>query len=149
MDVSLLTGHRRVPPFGLEGGEPGECGENWARRADGRLERLEGCDQTTVEPGDAIIIKTPSGGGYGAPDRPAQMRKVNSELVIATAIASTCSGRSSSSCSVVLSCDCAVSTSFLIVGQFERALPIHTPLRSGNQPFSPGNQRQTTRQGAQ
>jgi 5-oxoprolinase (ATP-hydrolysing) len=68
MDVSLLTGHRRVPPFGLEGGDPGECGENWARRADGRLERLEGCDQTTVEPGDAIIIKTPSGGGYGAPE---------------------------------------------------------------------------------
>jgi 5-oxoprolinase (ATP-hydrolysing) len=67
MDVSLLTGHRRVPPFGLDGGGPGECGENWARRADGRMERLEGCDQTVVEPGDAIIIKTPSGGGYGAP----------------------------------------------------------------------------------
>jgi 5-oxoprolinase (ATP-hydrolysing) len=68
MDVSLLTGHRRVPPFGLEGGGPGECGENWVRRADGRMERLEGCDQTMVEPGDAIIIKTPSGGGYGAPE---------------------------------------------------------------------------------
>ena len=67
MDVSLLTGHRRVPPFGIEGGSPGECGENWARRADGRLERLEGCDQTVIAPGEAIIIKTPSGGGYGAP----------------------------------------------------------------------------------
>jgi 5-oxoprolinase (ATP-hydrolysing) len=67
MDVSLLTGHRRVPPFGLEGGSPGECGENWVRRADGRMERLEGCDQTAVEAGEAIIIKTPSGGGYGKP----------------------------------------------------------------------------------
>jgi len=65
MDVSLLTGHRRVPPFGLAGGEPGEVGENWCRRANGRVEPLEGCDQTVVEPGDAIIIKTPSGGGYG------------------------------------------------------------------------------------
>jgi 5-oxoprolinase (ATP-hydrolysing) len=67
MDVSLLTGHRRVPPFGLDGGSPGECGENWVRRADGRMERLEGCDQTVVEAGEAIIIKTPSGGGYGEP----------------------------------------------------------------------------------
>ena len=65
MDVSLLTGHRRVPPFGLAGGAPGEVGENWCRRAGGRMERLEGCDQTVVEPGDAIVIKTPSGGGYG------------------------------------------------------------------------------------
>jgi 5-oxoprolinase (ATP-hydrolysing) len=67
MEVSLLTGHRRIPPFGLEGGDAGECGENWLRHADGRMELLEGCDQTVVEPGDAIVIKTPSGGGYGAP----------------------------------------------------------------------------------
>ena len=66
MDVSLLTGHRRVPPFGLAGGGNGECGENWCRRRNGKLERLEHCDQTIVDPGDAIIIKTPSGGGYGS-----------------------------------------------------------------------------------
>jgi 5-oxoprolinase (ATP-hydrolysing) len=65
MDVSLLTGHRRVPPFGLEGGEPGEVGQNWCRRADGSMEQLNGCDQTVVQPGDAIIIQTPTGGGYG------------------------------------------------------------------------------------
>jgi 5-oxoprolinase (ATP-hydrolysing) len=65
MDVSLLTGHRRVPPFGLEDGEPGEVGQNWCRRADGSMEQLKGCDQTVVHPGDAIIIQTPTGGGYG------------------------------------------------------------------------------------
>ncbi len=65
MEASLLTGHRRIPPFGLAGGSPGECGENWCRRADGTMERLEHCAQTVVHPGDAIIIKTPSGGGYG------------------------------------------------------------------------------------
>jgi 5-oxoprolinase (ATP-hydrolysing) len=65
MDVSLLTGHRRVPPFGLEGGEPGEVGHNWCRRADGTLEELKACDQTSVLAGDAIIIQTPTGGGYG------------------------------------------------------------------------------------
>ncbi len=69
MDVSLLTGHRRVPPFGLEGGEPGERGENSVRRRDGTVESLEGCDQTVCEPGEAIIIKTPSGGGYGNPQK--------------------------------------------------------------------------------
>jgi 5-oxoprolinase (ATP-hydrolysing) len=65
MDVSLLTGHRRVPPFGLEGGEPGEVGQNWCRRKDGTMEQLKACDQTVVQPGDAIIIQTPTGGGYG------------------------------------------------------------------------------------
>ena len=65
MDVSLLTGHRRIPPFGLEGGKPGECGQNWKRHKDGKLERLNHTAQTIVERGDAIIIKTPGGGGYG------------------------------------------------------------------------------------
>ncbi|HHI82929.1 MAG TPA: hypothetical protein ENJ99_07215, partial [Rhizobiales bacterium] len=59
------TGHRRIAPFGLAGGGPGEVGRNLCRRADGRVEELKACDQTTVAPGDAIIIQTPSGGGYG------------------------------------------------------------------------------------
>ncbi len=65
MDCSLLTGHRRIPPFGLEDGNPGECGENSVRRLDGTVERLEGCDQTVLDAGETIIIKTPSGGGFG------------------------------------------------------------------------------------
>jgi len=67
MDLSILSGHRKVRPFGLAGGEPGQLGENWVRRADGRLERLEGCAHTQVGPGDAVIIVTPTGGGYGDP----------------------------------------------------------------------------------
>jgi 5-oxoprolinase (ATP-hydrolysing) len=35
------------------------------RRKNGRLERLKGADQTVLEEGEAIIIKTPTGGGYG------------------------------------------------------------------------------------
>jgi 5-oxoprolinase (ATP-hydrolysing) len=65
MDCALLTSFRKIPPHGLEGGEPGQCGENWARRNDGRTERLEGCDQIVLEPGEAIIIQTPTGGGFG------------------------------------------------------------------------------------
>ncbi len=66
MDVSLLTGHRTIPPFGLNGGGNGETGKNTCRRADGTMEDLAACDQTVVEPGDAIIIQTPTGGGFGA-----------------------------------------------------------------------------------
>jgi 5-oxoprolinase (ATP-hydrolysing) len=65
MECAILSGHRRVPPFGLAGGEPGEVGENWVRRAAGDLERLGGCGQTVLEAGDAVIVKTPTGGGYG------------------------------------------------------------------------------------
>jgi 5-oxoprolinase (ATP-hydrolysing) len=67
MECTILSGHRRVPPFGLAGGEPGEVGENWVRRKDGRMERLEGCDDTTLDAGEAIIIQTPTAGGYGTP----------------------------------------------------------------------------------
>jgi 5-oxoprolinase (ATP-hydrolysing) len=68
MECTLLTGHRRVPPFGLAGGEPGQVGENWARRKDGHLEKLEGCDSTVIDAGEAIIIQTPTAGGYGKAD---------------------------------------------------------------------------------
>ena len=65
MDCTILSGHRRVPPFGLAGGEPGQVGENWARRKDGRMEKLKGCDETVIDAGEAVIIQTPTAGGYG------------------------------------------------------------------------------------
>jgi 5-oxoprolinase (ATP-hydrolysing) len=65
MHCTVLSGHRRIPPFGLAGGEAGQVGENWVRRRDGHLEKLQGCDETTIEADEAIIIKTPTGGGYG------------------------------------------------------------------------------------
>ena len=65
MHAALLSNHRKVPPFGLEGGEPGQCGEQWVTRADGRVEKLEGCDQTDLDAGDSFVIQTPTGGGFG------------------------------------------------------------------------------------
>ena len=65
MDCTILSGHRRVRPFGLAGGEAGQIGENWVRRKDGRMERLQGCDATVIDAGEAIIIQTPTAGGYG------------------------------------------------------------------------------------
>jgi 5-oxoprolinase (ATP-hydrolysing) len=56
-----------VPPFGLAGGGDGGVGENLVRRHDGRLEKLEGCDRTVIDAGEAVIIRTPTAGGYGKP----------------------------------------------------------------------------------
>jgi 5-oxoprolinase (ATP-hydrolysing) len=67
MDCAILSSHRVVPPHGLMGGEPGHVGMTRVRRADGRVETLAGCDQTTMMPGDAVIVTTPTGGGYGRP----------------------------------------------------------------------------------
>ena len=69
MTAGILSGCRRVPPFGLLGGQPGALGRNTVIRHDGRIEPLEGCAETTLESGDRFEIATPGGGGYGAPDR--------------------------------------------------------------------------------
>jgi len=66
MNCSILSSHRRVPPFGLAGGEPGQLGRNEVRRRDGRIEKLQGCDETVIEAGEAVIIQTPTAGGYGS-----------------------------------------------------------------------------------
>jgi len=70
MEYTVLSGHRRIRPFGLAGGEDGQIGENWVRRNDGRMERLKGADATVVEAGEAIIIQTPTAGGYGIAGKP-------------------------------------------------------------------------------
>ncbi|MEC4018525.1 hydantoinase B/oxoprolinase family protein [Streptomyces sp. H27-D2] len=67
MTVALLTGHRRVPPYGMAGGEPGATGVNAVERADGSTESLRGCDAVDVGAGDVLVIRTPGGGGYGVP----------------------------------------------------------------------------------
>ncbi len=65
MACAILSGYRRVRPYGLDGGNQGECGRNTVRRSDGRMEQLAGCAQTVLEAGEAIIIETPTGGGVG------------------------------------------------------------------------------------
>src|SRR5262249_27092629 len=65
MECAILSGFRRMRPFGASGGEPGKAGANAVRRKDGTIEHLEACAQTMLEPGEAIVIKTPTGGGYG------------------------------------------------------------------------------------
>ncbi|MFP4278117.1 MAG: hydantoinase B/oxoprolinase family protein, partial [Wenzhouxiangella sp.] len=47
------------------GGGPGRTGEAWIERADGHIQPLAGCDRAEVEDGDALVIRTPGGGGWG------------------------------------------------------------------------------------
>ncbi|MBX9842431.1 MAG: hydantoinase B/oxoprolinase family protein [Xanthobacteraceae bacterium] len=68
MEYTILSGHRRIRPFGLAGGEDGQIGENWVRRNDGRMDRLKGADATVVDAGEAIVVQTPTAGGYGKPE---------------------------------------------------------------------------------
>jgi len=67
--VSILSERRGpYPPFGLAGGEPGALGRNTLRRAGSSAsEDLGGKVQIDVQPGDALTIETPGGGGYGSP----------------------------------------------------------------------------------
>ena len=67
MDCTILSGHRRVRPFGLAGGQAGQVGENWVRRKDGRMEKLAACDATVLDEGEAVIIQPPTAGGYRTP----------------------------------------------------------------------------------
>ncbi|WP_026304390.1 hydantoinase B/oxoprolinase family protein [Kaistia granuli] len=66
MECAILASHRTVAPHGLEGGDPGALGRTEVRRNDGRVEKLAGCDQTVIQAGEAVIVTTPTGGGYGA-----------------------------------------------------------------------------------
>ena len=68
MEAGILSNRRRVAPFGLAGGEPGATGENIVVRADGLRETLASCACVEMQPGDAIEIRTPGGGGYRKKD---------------------------------------------------------------------------------
>jgi 5-oxoprolinase (ATP-hydrolysing) len=65
MTAAILSNHRQVPPFGLEGGEPGQVGRNAVERADGTVEELDSTAIATLDPGDVLVIETPGGGGFG------------------------------------------------------------------------------------
>ncbi len=64
--VTLISERRRIPPYGLQGGEPGKPGENLILR-DGEEERLPGKATVTLHAGDVLSIRTPGGGGHGEP----------------------------------------------------------------------------------
>jgi 5-oxoprolinase (ATP-hydrolysing) len=68
MTAAILSSHRLVAPFGLQGGSPGLTGRNWVERADGRVENLGGKAEVAMQAGDVLVIETPGGGGFGGGD---------------------------------------------------------------------------------
>jgi 5-oxoprolinase (ATP-hydrolysing) len=68
MKAAVLSGHRRVPPYGMAGGEPGGLGRNSVERVTGERIELSYADEIDVRAGDVFVIETPGGGGYGAPE---------------------------------------------------------------------------------
>ncbi|WP_257551483.1 hydantoinase B/oxoprolinase family protein [Sphingopyxis sp. DBS4] len=65
MAANILANRRKIAPKGLAGGEDGAPGRNWVERADGSIEMLAATGSATLEAGDAFVIETPGGGGYG------------------------------------------------------------------------------------
>ncbi|MGH8298060.1 MAG: hydantoinase B/oxoprolinase family protein [Steroidobacteraceae bacterium] len=65
MTAAILSNRRRVPPFGLSGGGPGQVGRNWIRRAAGAVESLAATQAVEMGAGDVFVIETPGGGGFG------------------------------------------------------------------------------------
>jgi 5-oxoprolinase (ATP-hydrolysing) len=67
MTAGILANRRTIPPFGLHGGAPGAPGRNWVERADGTVEPLGSTAAADLRAGDAFVIETPGGGGFGKP----------------------------------------------------------------------------------
>jgi 5-oxoprolinase (ATP-hydrolysing) len=65
MTAAILSSRRLIPPFGLQGGEPGKVGKNYLERQDGTREELGSTAIVTMYPGDVFVIETPGGGGFG------------------------------------------------------------------------------------
>ena len=73
MTAAILSGHRRIAPYGLEGGAPGALGRNHVERAGGTVVELEGTDRIdmigTVAGFGSLAVNTAYSGagwyGYG------------------------------------------------------------------------------------
>jgi 5-oxoprolinase (ATP-hydrolysing) len=66
--ASLLTERRVTAPYGLAGGDPGRRGRNAVVRRGGEVEELPHAVTVALDAGDALIVETPGGGGYGDPN---------------------------------------------------------------------------------
>jgi 5-oxoprolinase (ATP-hydrolysing) len=64
VNLSVLTQRRKSGPFGINGGESGQPGNQNVIRATGEIVQLDSIQNINLEPGDRFIIETPGGGGF-------------------------------------------------------------------------------------
>ena len=67
VQATLLSQHRVIAPYGLNGGQPGATGRQTLIYPDGREEELPGIFTRAMQTGERIRIETPGGGGFGFP----------------------------------------------------------------------------------
>ena len=67
LTVSILSERRVLQPYGLEGGQPGQCGRNLLVRSNGTLVNMGGRCSSGWNVGERLRIETPGAGGYGTP----------------------------------------------------------------------------------
>ena len=68
MSVTSMFERRVVPPYGLQGGEPGAPFRVSVFHADGRATELPGKANVRLGCGDVVVVESCGGGGYGAPE---------------------------------------------------------------------------------
>jgi len=68
--VSMLSERRHAAPWGLQGGAPGQRGENRLHRTNGQTIPLPGKFTIVCRRGDILHIATPGGGGWGKAAHP-------------------------------------------------------------------------------
>lgn len=66
MTANIISGHRSVPTFALNGAGEGKTGVNFVLRHTGQIDWLEGCAAMDVAAGDTFCIHTPGGGGWNS-----------------------------------------------------------------------------------
>lgn len=65
VELSLLSQHRLISPYGIKGGGDGMTGRQHIIRFDGSVQKLDGIAETILNKGDRLVIETPGGGGFG------------------------------------------------------------------------------------
>jgi 5-oxoprolinase (ATP-hydrolysing) len=65
LTMSILSERRTLSPYGMAGGQPGQCGQNLIIRKDGVKINIGGRCSTSIHVGERLRIETPGGGGYG------------------------------------------------------------------------------------
>ena len=63
--MALLADRRKRAPYGLSGGEDGECGRTYLIHRHGKKQKLRSKGNWEMAAGDRVRIETPSGGGFG------------------------------------------------------------------------------------
>jgi 5-oxoprolinase (ATP-hydrolysing) len=67
MQAVVVASRRNVAPHGLMGGADGAPGRQWVERADGSITPIPGnTGSAELAAGDALVLETPGGGGWGS-----------------------------------------------------------------------------------